>query len=165
YVSIFFQSTHHNIFASHYTKKHGAAIGTACTITGHNLLVGNQCMPPSITKQLYTALVDCHLTNGCKIMPDTDPGLIWILEEVQIHFLRRMLSLSNNSVITSLFTETGIRPIRTCHASLTLQYLKYLITLPPSHYASLALGENDNLCHTGSLCWLLDMEYAISQLP
>ncbi|KAJ3855988.1 hypothetical protein EV368DRAFT_8559, partial [Lentinula lateritia] len=120
---------------------------------------------PSITKQLYTALVDCHLTNGCEIIPDTDPGLIQILEDVQLRFLRRMLNLSNNSVITPLFTESGIMPIRTRRASLALRYLKYLIALPPSHYAFLALWENNNLRRTSSPCWLSDLDYAISQLP
>ncbi|KAJ3877540.1 hypothetical protein F5051DRAFT_408167 [Lentinula edodes] len=56
----------------------------------------------SITKQLYTALVDCHLTNGCEIILDPNPGLIRILEEVQIRFLRHMLGLSSNFVITPL---------------------------------------------------------------
>ncbi|KAJ3852417.1 hypothetical protein EV368DRAFT_82574 [Lentinula lateritia] len=110
-------------------------------------------MPPNITKQLYTVLVDCHLTNGCEIILNTDPGLIQILEEVQIHFLRHMLNLSNNSVITPLFTEMGIMPICTRRASLTLCYLKYLITLPPSHYTSLALWENDKLRCTGFRTW------------
>ncbi|KAJ3908043.1 hypothetical protein F5879DRAFT_938933 [Lentinula edodes] len=56
----------------------------------------------SITKQLYTALVDCHLTNGCEIILDANPGLIRILEGVQIRFLRHMLGLSSNFVITPL---------------------------------------------------------------
>ncbi|KAH7879474.1 uncharacterized protein C8R40DRAFT_1035802, partial [Lentinula edodes] len=165
YVGIFFQSTHRNMFAPHYTKKRNAAVGTARAITGCDLLVGNRRMPPSITKQLYTALVDCHLTNGCEIISDTDPSLIQILEDVQIRFLCRMLNLSNNSVITPLFTESGIMPIRTRRASLALRYLKYLITLPPSHYAFSALWDNDNLCRAGSPCWLSDLDYAISQLP
>ncbi|KAJ4494573.1 hypothetical protein C8J55DRAFT_415141 [Lentinula edodes] len=122
-------------------------------------------MPPSITKQLYTALVDCHLTHGCEIMPDTDPGLLRILEDVQLRFLRRMLGLSTNSVITPLYTETGIMPIRARRVSLTLRYLKYLIELPNTHYASLALAENDNLRNSLCPCWLSDLDYAINQLP
>ncbi|KAJ3858968.1 hypothetical protein EV359DRAFT_5837, partial [Lentinula novae-zelandiae] len=93
-------------------------------------------MPPSITKQLYTTLVECHLTHGCEIMPDMDPGLLRILEDVQLRFLRRMLGLSSNSVITPLYTEPGIMPICTRWVSLTLRYLKYLIGLPNTHYAS-----------------------------
>ncbi|GAW03939.1 hypothetical protein LENED_005694 [Lentinula edodes] len=143
------------MFAPHYTKKRNAAVGTARAITGCDLLVGNRRMPPSITKQLYTALVDCHLTNGCEVIPDTDPSLIQILEDVQIRFLCRMLNLSNNSVITPLFTESGIMPIRTRRASLALRYLKYLITLPPSHYAFSALWDNDNLRRAGSRTWTM----------
>ncbi|KAJ4465147.1 hypothetical protein C8J55DRAFT_398787, partial [Lentinula edodes] len=153
YVGIFFQSTHRNMFAPHYTEKHDAAVGTAHAITGCDLLVGNRCMPPSITKQLYTALVDCHLTNGCEIIPNTDPSLFQILEDVQICFLRQMLNLSNNSVITPLFTELGVMPICTRRTSLALRYLKYLITLPLSHNAFSALWENNNLCRAGSQTW------------
>ncbi|KAJ3807934.1 hypothetical protein F5876DRAFT_79242 [Lentinula aff. lateritia] len=122
-------------------------------------------MPPAITKQLYTALVDCHLTNGCEIIPDTDPNLLCLLEDIQIHFLRRMLGLSSNSVITPLYTETGIMPIRTHRVSLTLRYLKDLMDLPDYHYASLALKESDNLRNSQFPCWLSDLDYAISQLP
>lgn len=57
YVGVFFQSTHRNIFASHYTEKRDCAVGSARAITGCDLLVGNRRMPPSITKQLYTALI------------------------------------------------------------------------------------------------------------
>ncbi|KAJ3804300.1 hypothetical protein EV368DRAFT_85633 [Lentinula lateritia] len=165
HVGIFFQSTHYNIFASHYTKKHDAAVGTARAITGCDLLIGNHCMPPAITKQLYTAPVDCHLTHGCEIMPNTDPNLLRILEDVQIHFLRRMLGLSINSVITPLCTETGIMPICMHRVALTLRYLKYLIGLPDTHYASLALKENNNLRSSGFPCWLSDLDYTIAQLP
>ncbi|GAW07449.1 hypothetical protein LENED_009438 [Lentinula edodes] len=165
YVGVFFQSTHRNIFASHYTEKRNCAVGSARAITGCDLLVGNRRMPPSITKQLYTALVDCHLTHGCEIMPDTDPGLLRILEDVQLRFMRRMLGLSTNSVITPLYTETGIMPIRARRVSLTLRYLKYLIGLPNTHYASLALAENNNLRNSLCPCWLSDLDYAINQLP
>ncbi|KAJ3870875.1 hypothetical protein F5051DRAFT_489561, partial [Lentinula edodes] len=131
YVGIFFPSTHRNIFASHYTKKHDCTVGTTHAITGCDLLIGNHHMPPAISKQLYTTLVDCHLTNGCRIIPDTNPSM----------------------------------PICMCRISLILRYLKYLMGLPSSHYASLALKESNNLCNSHSPCWLSDLDYAISQLP
>ncbi|KAJ3932138.1 MAG: hypothetical protein NXY57DRAFT_961137 [Lentinula lateritia] len=56
-------------------------------------------------------------------------------------------------------------PIRTRRVSLTLRYLKYLIGLPNTHYASLALAENDNLRNLLHPCWLSDLDYAINQLP
>ncbi|KAJ4494133.1 hypothetical protein C8R41DRAFT_882102, partial [Lentinula lateritia] len=49
--------------------------------------------------------------------------------------------------------------------SLTLRYLKYLIGLPNTHYASLALAENDNLRNSLHPCWLSDLDFAINQLP
>ncbi|KAJ3852987.1 hypothetical protein EV368DRAFT_39862, partial [Lentinula lateritia] len=165
FVGVFFQSTHHNIFASHYTEKRDSAIASAHAITGCDLLVGNRRMPPAIIRQLYIALVDCHLTNSCEVMPDTDPSLLRILEDVQVCFLHRMLSLSSNSVITPLYTETGIMPIRTRRASLCLRYLKYLINLPNTHYASLALEANNDLRNSGFPCWLSDLDYTIAHLP
>ncbi|KAJ3926761.1 MAG: hypothetical protein NXY57DRAFT_856422, partial [Lentinula lateritia] len=86
-----------------------------------------------------------------------DPGLLRILEDVQLRFLRRMLGLSTNSVVTPLYTETGIMPIHTRCVSLTLRYLKYLIGLPNTHYASLALAENVNLRNSLCPCWLTDL--------
>ncbi|KAJ3863798.1 hypothetical protein EV359DRAFT_13394, partial [Lentinula novae-zelandiae] len=79
-------------------------------------------------------------------------------------FLRRMLGLSTNSAITPLFTETGIMPICTCCVSLMLCYLKYLIGLPNTHYALLALEENNILHNSHCPCWLSKLDIDINQL-
>ncbi|KAJ3835739.1 hypothetical protein F5878DRAFT_542673, partial [Lentinula raphanica] len=118
-------------------------------------------MPVNISKQLYTALVDCHLTNGCEIVIDRDSKLVGLLEDVQIRFLRRMLGVSSNSVISPLFTETGILPIRARCLILALRYLKYLASLPPSHYAAIALSQNILLLDSHCACWLSDIQQAL----
>ncbi|KAJ3918382.1 hypothetical protein F5877DRAFT_79085 [Lentinula edodes] len=56
-------------------------------------------------------------------------------------------------------------PIRTRHATLCLRYLKYLMDLLNTHYASLALEENIKLHNSGSACWLSDLDFAIAHLP
>ncbi|KAF8828600.1 hypothetical protein HHX47_DHR3000003 [Lentinula edodes] len=56
-------------------------------------------------------------------------------------------------------------PIRTRHATLCLRYLKYLMDLLNTHYASLALEENIKLRNSGSACWLSDLDFAIAHLP
>ncbi|KAJ4485776.1 hypothetical protein J3R30DRAFT_3283324, partial [Lentinula aciculospora] len=48
-------------------------------------------------------------------------------------FLRRMLGLWRYSMITPLYTETGIMPIRSRRVILALTYL---LKLPRDHYAS-----------------------------
>ncbi|KAJ3928269.1 MAG: hypothetical protein NXY57DRAFT_1021911 [Lentinula lateritia] len=58
-----------------------------------------------------------------------------------------------------------IMPIRTRRATLCLRYLKYLMELPNTHYASLALEENIKLRNSGSACWLSDLDFAIAHLP
>ncbi|KAJ3865729.1 hypothetical protein EV359DRAFT_38129 [Lentinula novae-zelandiae] len=91
--------------------------------------------------------------------------ILTLLEDIQIRFLRRMMGLSSNSVISPLYTETGIMPIRTYRVSLTLRYLRYLMDLPDSHYTALALKESNNLRNLHFPCWLSDLDYAICRLP
>ncbi|KAJ3855488.1 hypothetical protein EV368DRAFT_9284, partial [Lentinula lateritia] len=100
---------------------------------------------PSIAKQLYSALIDCHLINACEVIIDTNNVLISMLEQVQLLCLHRLLGLSHQSMTAPLFTKTGIMPIHAQWVILALRNLIYLINLPQNHYASLALHENHNL--------------------
>ncbi|KAJ3861709.1 hypothetical protein EV359DRAFT_6846, partial [Lentinula novae-zelandiae] len=121
-------------------------------------------LDPSIAKQLYSALVDCHLINGCEVIIDTDNLLISMLEQVQLLCLCRLLGLSRRSMTTPLFTETGVMPICARRVILALRYLIYLINLPRNHYASLALHENHNMRASGIPCWLSDLAWVIQHL-
>ncbi|KAJ3754458.1 hypothetical protein EV360DRAFT_19671, partial [Lentinula raphanica] len=96
-----------------------------------------------------------------EIVIDRDSKLVGLLEDVQIRFLRRMLGVSSNSVISPLFTETGILPIRARRLILALRYLKYLASLPPSHYAAIALSQNILLLDSHRACWLSDIQQAL----
>ncbi|KAJ3861884.1 hypothetical protein EV359DRAFT_46300 [Lentinula novae-zelandiae] len=165
YVGAHLQSTHRHLLAAHYTVKRDSAFTAAGGIAGCDLLIGHQRLDPPIAKQLYSALVDCHLINGCEIAIDTDAHLLSMLEQVQLLFLRRMLGLSRRSILAPLFTETGIMPIRTRRVILALRYLIYLLKLGPEHYAHLALQENFNLRNSGMKCWLSDVDWAIRHLP
>ncbi|KAJ3851204.1 hypothetical protein EV368DRAFT_3967, partial [Lentinula lateritia] len=165
YVGIQFQSSHRHLFAAHYTTKHDAAVTAAGGITGCELIIGHQRLDPSIAKQLYSALVDCHLINGCEVIIDTDNLLISMLEQVQLICLHRLLGLSRRSMTTPLFTKTGVMPIRARRVILALRYLIYLINLPRNHYASLALHENHNMRASGIPCWLSDLDWVIQHLP
>ncbi|KAJ3757761.1 hypothetical protein EV360DRAFT_30012, partial [Lentinula raphanica] len=110
---------------------------------------------PSISKQLYSSLVDCHLTHGCEVIIDTNKSLLSLLEDAQHLILRRMLGLSLNSVLAPLFTETGIMLIRYRRIILALRYLKaYVLALPLDHYAHLSLRESSRLREAGERSWL-----------
>ncbi|GAW03734.1 hypothetical protein LENED_005478 [Lentinula edodes] len=165
YVGLHLQSTHRHLFAAHYTVKRDSAITAAGSIAGCDLIIGHRRLDPLIAKQLYSALIDCHLINGCEIAIDTDKHLLSMLEQVQLLFLRWMLGLSRRSMVAPLFTETGIMPIRIRRVILALRYLIYLLKLPPDHYAYLALQENNNLRTQGRKCWLSDLDWAITHLP
>ncbi|KAJ4478552.1 hypothetical protein C8R41DRAFT_772466, partial [Lentinula lateritia] len=165
YVGVHFQSTHRHIFAAHYTAKRDSAITAAGGIVGCELIIGRNRMDPSISLQLYSALVDCHLIHGCELVIDTDKFLLSMLEQVQLLCLRRLLGLSRRSMVAPLFTETGVMPIRFRRVILALRYLIYLLNLPLDHYASLALQANHALRSSGNSCWLSDLEWAIQHLP
>ncbi|KAJ3851326.1 hypothetical protein EV368DRAFT_43403, partial [Lentinula lateritia] len=122
-------------------------------------------LDPSISLQLYSALVDCHLIHGCELAINVDKFLLSMLEQVQLLCLQWLLGLSRCSMVAPLFTETSIMPIRFCHIILALHYLIYLLNLPLNHYASLTLQTNHILCSFGNFCWLSDLDWAIQHFP
>ncbi|KAJ3724633.1 hypothetical protein C8R42DRAFT_457443 [Lentinula raphanica] len=165
YVGIHFQSSGRHLFAPHYLKKHTAALTASRGIVACDLIVGFRRLDPSISKQLYSSLVDCHLTHGCEVIIDTNKSSLSLLEDAQHLILRRMLGLSHNSVLAPLFTETGIMPIRYRRIILALRYLIYVLALPPDHYAHLSLRESSRLREAGERSWLSDLDWAIQHLP
>ncbi|KAJ3852482.1 hypothetical protein EV368DRAFT_40960 [Lentinula lateritia] len=163
YVGTHFQSTHRHMFA-HYTAKRDSAITAAGGIVGCELIIGRNRLDPTISLQLYSALVDCHLIHGCELIIDTDTFLLSMLEQVQLLCLRRLLGLSRRSMVAPLFTETGVMPIRFRRVILALRYLIYLLKLPLDHYANLAPQANHVLRSSGN-SWLSDLDWAIQHLP
>ncbi|KAJ3834421.1 hypothetical protein F5878DRAFT_544864, partial [Lentinula raphanica] len=164
-VGVHFQSSGHHLFAPHYAKKQVAALTAARGIAACDLIVGFRRLDPTITKQLYSSLVDCHLTHGCEVIIDTNKASFSLLEDAQHLILRRMLGLSRNSILAPLFTETGIMPIRPRRVILALRYLLYLLELQHNHYAFLALQECSHLRESGERSWLSDLDWAIQHLP
>ncbi|THU96601.1 hypothetical protein K435DRAFT_664158, partial [Dendrothele bispora CBS 962.96] len=112
---------------------------------------------------LYTALVDCHLIHGCKIMVDVSQDSLRALEKVQ---LRRLLCLSSHSIKAVLFTELGLLPIHYRRLILCLRFLAHLgVTLPAHKYARMAIEANISLVRDGIPCWLQDLRIALARLP
>ncbi|KAF5336625.1 hypothetical protein D9758_015930 [Tetrapyrgos nigripes] len=164
-VGILFCSVDRDIFSVNYAKKVNAATVSVHGILGTECLVGQGRIPPKSAKELYTALVNCHLIFGCEVVLDITDSAIHLLEEVQHHFWCQILGLSKNSILTPLFTETVIRPIRVRHAILALSYMKYLFELPPDKYPHVALNLLLALHANNISCWLSDLDLVIHRLP
>ncbi|KAF8992863.1 hypothetical protein BDZ89DRAFT_1081344 [Hymenopellis radicata] len=163
YVGVVLNSTLHNIFANHYKKKATAAQSSAHGgLFGLEHHVGRGNIPIRTSLQLYTALVDCHLIHGADVCPDVDSTTLRQLEAVQASTLRRILGLGTRSSKTVLFTELGVFPLRTRRLILCLSYLQYLLDLPPTHLAHLALEVSEDLYNARHSSWMGDLDAMVS---
>ena len=66
-------------------------------------------------------------------------------EAVHNHYLRRMLGLTERSVIAVLFSETGLEPISYRRVLLLLRNFKYLIKLDEERLVKNGLLDSLNL--------------------
>jgi hypothetical protein len=64
-------------------------------------------------KTFYMARVDCHLIHGCEVSPDSEDVHVKELCAIQVDFLRQILNVHCQSLLTPLFTETRIMLLRT----------------------------------------------------
>lgn len=165
YVGLTFRSSHRNIFWNHYVEKAKQARKCGHAIFGIESMIGKTNLPPKEGRILYCARVDPHLISGSEVAVDVDFPALQLLCDVQHKFLRRLLRVNSNSILAPLFTELAIMPLRFRRASLALRFLLYLINLPPSHYANLALRSSDLLMRGGNTCWLMDLHWLLLQLP
>jgi exonuclease III len=163
YVGVWFTSTARDIFTQHYLEKASKACRVACASFALDSFIG--ALPPKEGKMLYMARVDPILTFGCEVVLDVEETLVQKLSDVQHLFIRRLLGLGPRSLLATLFTETGILPLRFRRAKLAIGYLIYLLRLPHSHYAYAALQESKSLLLAGFPCWLGDLNWVIGHLP
>ncbi|KAK0473359.1 hypothetical protein IW261DRAFT_1569773 [Armillaria novae-zelandiae] len=67
--------------------------------------------------------VDSHLIPACDVPIDIDPTLVTHLERMQkLLVLRRLLGVAKRSPVATLFSETGMWPIRYRWIMLALRY-------------------------------------------
>ncbi|KAJ7813117.1 hypothetical protein B0H14DRAFT_2377186, partial [Mycena olivaceomarginata] len=69
------------------------------------------------------------------------------------------------SILSVLFTETGIIPLCSRHPILALGYLVYLLTLPSTHFANTAYLDSCLLAAAGYPCWISDLQFVLASLP
>ncbi|KAJ7730266.1 hypothetical protein DFH07DRAFT_756385, partial [Mycena maculata] len=162
YVGITFQSTHKNVFSSHYTSKASTARRSGHAVLGIEAYIGN--LPPKEGRLLYMACIDPHLMSGADVIIDVDDSALAHLEKVQHAFLRRLLGLGAYSMRVPLFTELGLIPVRYCRLILAMRYLAYLLRLTHAHYARAALEDSYNLYLEGCSGYWMDLTYALQNL-
>ncbi|KAJ7271600.1 hypothetical protein C8J57DRAFT_1031702, partial [Mycena rebaudengoi] len=122
------------------------------------------CLPPQEGIRLYMARVDPHLTFGCEICLDTRADNLKTLTDVQHEFIRRLLGIHDHSILSILFTETGVFPLKYRRSILALGYLIYLINLSPTHVAHMAFLDSLSLAHLGFPCWISDLRIVLASL-
>jgi hypothetical protein len=97
-------------------------------------------LTPKEYRQFYMARVDCHLIHGCEISPDCEDAHVKELCNIKVGFLRQILNVHSHSMLVPLFTETGIMPLQVRRYLVLLSYLRYLLTLEPTHLARACLN-------------------------
>ena len=122
-------------------------------------------LPPKEGKLLYNSRVDPILTFSCEVVLDVDEKSVQKVMDVQHLFIRRLLDVGSRSMLATLFTETGIMPLRFHCTKLAIRYLAYLGQLPSSHYVYAALQESKSLLAAGFPCWIVDLNWVIAHLP
>jgi hypothetical protein len=121
-------------------------------------------LPPRLGRILYMACVDPHLISGADIIVDVNDEALGCLEDVQKAYLRRTLGLGQYSMLAPLFTEMGLVPLRYRRLTIALRYLKYLVGLPMTHYARLALEDSFKLYSQDKPGYWMDLVYALQGL-
>lgn len=96
---------------------------------------------------------------------DTNDSCCTPLYKIQILLLRRILGLPNNSIITPVFTELELLPLRTHRLELSLKFLSAAVSLSNDDLVSLALQASSNLRLSGNPSWLMDIDWAVRNLP
>ncbi|EJD47524.1 hypothetical protein AURDEDRAFT_62170 [Auricularia subglabra TFB-10046 SS5] len=162
YLGVRFQSDARNMFGDHYKTRASKSSAAVHAVLHIDAMVDE--LPPSVGKTLMPgACIDPLLTYGCEIMPDIDDSLLEKLSDVQSMFLRRSLGVYNRSALT-LYTETGIFPLRYRRIDMLLRFLQYTLSRPPETLVYHALKECISLTARGLQGWLMDIQLVILML-
>ncbi|THU98739.1 hypothetical protein K435DRAFT_660380 [Dendrothele bispora CBS 962.96] len=159
YVGMTFQggnfSSFSRVIAPHYNIKEKKAISVSHGILHLESMIG--ALPVDEGRIIYMGCVDPHLIYGCEVVLDTSLSAGKKFRDVQISFFRRLLGLSNSSVVAALFSETGIAPILFRRLELATRYLIYAIERPNDTYVYKAIRESAELHRKGSNSWFTDL--------
>ncbi|KAF9021198.1 hypothetical protein BDZ89DRAFT_893282, partial [Hymenopellis radicata] len=98
------------------------------------------------------------------LSPDYQKSHAGKLLDVQKAFLRRMLRVGSRSIVSVLYTETGVMPLLTRRYLLCVRYLAYLLSLPQSHLARRALNAMMVLEAGNHRSWIRELREAGANL-
>jgi hypothetical protein len=163
YVGMNFNTSTRNMFPDHYKAKASTARYCVHRIMGIEDSAGR--LTPKEFKNLYMARVDCHLIHGCEVSPDCEDIHVKQLCAIQVDFLRQVLNVHSHSMLVTLFTETGIMPLRIRRFLLLLGYLQYLLSLKLSQLARACLNSSIELALAGKRSWVRDVLIAATKMP
>ncbi|KAJ7921775.1 hypothetical protein B0H13DRAFT_1604222, partial [Mycena leptocephala] len=147
---------HHRIYLEKAERMANACLAV-------NRMVGGMSVWDART--LYMARVDPYLTSAADISPDVVKVRRTEREAVQNHYLRRMLGLTERSVIAVLFSETGLEPISYRRALLLLRNLRHLADLPDERLVKNGLVDSLQLARQCKMSWVNDVVIVLSELP
>ncbi len=111
------------------------------------------------------ASVDPHLMSACDVSINVDATLLTQLEHVQKMFIRRLLGVAKRSPVATLFSETGMWPIKYRRIMLALRYWQYALSLPNDHLLSYAFADSMTLARTRKASWIGDLARVCAALP
>ncbi|KLO04582.1 hypothetical protein SCHPADRAFT_989503, partial [Schizopora paradoxa] len=163
YIGTVFSAQKHNSFDTHYQTQAKKARNAANVILGLQTHVG--AIAPAHGRTLYFARIDPYLTFGCEVCIDLRNSNLAMLQKVQNTFLRAILRLNPKSITAVLFSETNIMPIAYRRLYLALKFLAYLLSLPHSHYARIALDDSMALHSQHHKSWYSDLLQALQKIP
>lgn len=127
YLSVTFTSSCADIFSQHYVEKEKAAHHTAnVTFILVNYFSD---LPPWEGVSIYKSCINPILSFGVEVAVDMSTSHSQILKDVQIAYLRHLLSIQKWSIWAAMFTETGILPLSYCQILFLLHYLAHVLGL------------------------------------
>jgi hypothetical protein len=163
YVGIWHNLSAKDMYAEHHRVYLEKAERMANACLAVNRMVGGLSVWDART--LYMARVDPYLISAADICPDVVKARRVEREAVQNHYLRRMLGLTERSVIAILFSETGLEPISYRRALLLLRNLRYLANLGEDRLVKNGLIDSLNLARQLKMSWVNDVVIVLSELP
>ncbi|KAJ7478117.1 hypothetical protein FB451DRAFT_957950, partial [Mycena latifolia] len=110
------------------------------------------------------ALTTNHL-SAADICPDVVKARRKEREAIQNHYLRRMLGLTERSVIVVLFSETGLEPISYRRVILLLKNLRHLASLGEARLVKNGLLDSLDLARQLKMSWVNDIVTVLAELP
>ncbi|KAJ7017980.1 hypothetical protein C8F04DRAFT_1278475 [Mycena alexandri] len=162
YVGVWHDLKAKDMYAEHHRIYLEKAERMANTCLAVNRMVGGLSVWDMLS--LYMARVDPYLISAADICPDVVKARRMEREAIQNHYLRRMLGLTERSVIAVLFSETGLEPISYRRVFLLQKNLKHLASLSNERLVKHGLIDSLTLAQEPKMSWVNDVVLVLIRL-